>query len=99
MRISTQQIFGRSLTRMQEANRQLQQTQTPISTGETSLPPADNPYATPRITQVNRSLAMHSQFERNIDLAQNRLEQQDSLLDGISNTLLRVRHLTAQVPN
>ena len=99
MRISTQQIFGRSLNSMQEANSQLQKTQMQISTGKKILTPADNPYATTRISQVNHSLAMNSQFQRNIDLAQNRLEQQDGLLDGISGILLRVRELTTQAGN
>jgi len=99
MRISTQQIFGRSLNNMQEANSQLQKTQLQISTGKKILTPADNPYATTRISQVNHSLTMNTQFQRNIDLAQNRLEQQDGLLDGIGSILLRVRQLTTQAGN
>src|SRR5690606_32532752 len=42
---------------------------------------------------------MNTQFQRNIDLAQNRLEQQDGLLDGIGSILLRVRQLTTQAGN
>lgn len=99
MRISTQQIFGRSLNNMQDANNQLQKTQVQISTGKKILTPADNPYATTRISQINHSLSMNTQYQRNIDLAQNRLEQQDSLLDSISSVLLRVRQLTTQAGN
>lgn len=96
MRISTQQIYSRGLGNMLEVNAKLQKTQEQISSGKRVLNASDDPVAAARILQLNQELELNKQFQSNIDLAQNRLELQDSILSSITDVLQRVRELTTQ---
>lgn len=96
MRISTQQLFTRGLENIQDANRQLQQTQLQISTGRKVLTPADDPVAATRILQINQNLNLIAQYQKNIDLTENRLNLEDGLLSSASDVIQRLRELTVQ---
>ena len=96
MRISTEQIFSRGLQNIQDVTIQLQNTQQQIASGKRVLSPADDPVASTRILQINQELSLISQYQRNIDLTENRLSLEDSLLQGVSEALQRLRELAVQ---
>jgi len=96
MRISTEQLFSRGLQNIQDVTIQLQKTQQQISSGKRVLTPADDPVASTRILQINQELTLISQYQRNIDLTENRLSLEDSLLSGVSDALQRFRELVVQ---
>ncbi|ARU57097.1 flagellar hook-associated protein FlgL [Oleiphilus messinensis] len=96
MRISTQQLFNRGINNIQDVNEQLQKTQLQISSGKRVQRPSDDPVASTRILQINQDLDLIAQYKRNIDLAENRLRQEDQLLDGINDVVIRIRELTIQ---
>lgn len=99
MRISTQQVFQNGLQRMQDTSVQQSKTQEQLSTGKRVNRPSDDPVAASRILQLNQELARTEQYQRNIDFAENRLEQEDSTLASANDVLLRVRELTVQAGN
>ena len=96
MRISTQQIYDTGLQNMQDASSTLLNTQQQISTGVRIQSPADDPVASTRILQINQELALISQYQRNIDIADNRLSLEDSLLNSTVGAVQRLRELVIQ---
>ncbi|MAL98373.1 flagellar hook-associated protein FlgL [Hydrocarboniclastica marina] len=99
MRISSQQIFHTSVQRMQDISMQQAKTQEQLSTGNRVNRPSDDPVAASRMLQLDQELARTEQFQRNIDFAENRLQQEDSTLNSMNDLLVRVRELTVQVGN
>lgn len=99
MRISSQQIFSGGVNRLQDLNTQLQKTQQQISTGKRVINPSDDPVAAARILKLNQEKSQIDQFQRGIDLAENRLQQEESTLGDITDVIQRVRELTVQAGN
>lgn len=99
MRISTNLIFERGLQSIQDVTQQQQKTQLQLSTGKRVLTPADDPVASTRILEINQELALNEQFQRNIELAEGRLEMEDDLLGSINDVLMRLRELTVNSGN
>ncbi|WP_349555845.1 flagellar hook-associated protein FlgL [Marinobacter sp. NFXS9] len=99
MRISSQQIFNGGVNRLQDLNTQLQKTQQQISTGKRVINPSDDPVAAARLLKLDQQNAQIDQYQRGIDLAQNRLEQEESTLSDITDVIQRVRELTVQAGN
>lgn len=96
IRISSQQIFSGGINRLQELNSNLNQTQEQISTGKRVNRPSDDPVAAARILKLDQELQQISTYERNTDLAQNRLEQEENALDRSVDIIQRIRELTVQ---
>jgi len=99
MRISTQQLFTRGMNSIQDVTEQQQKTQLQLSTGKKVVTPADDPVASTRILELNQELALNTQFQRNIELADGRLKLQDDLLGSINDVVQRVRELTVTAGN
>lgn len=99
MKISTQQLFNRGLEAIQDVTAQQQKTQLQLSTGKKILTPADDPVASTRILELNQELAINSQFQRNVDLAEGNLNLQDDLLGSINSVVQRVRELMITAGN
>lgn len=93
MRISTQQLFNRGLESMQDVTAQLQKTQLQLSTGKKILTPADDPVASTRILELNQELNINAQFQRNVELAEGRLNLQDDTLGNVNGVVQRIREL------
>lgn len=96
MRISTQQIYENGLRSMQDVTQQLQHTQGQLSSGKRVNNPSDDPVAAARILELNKNLTQSSQYQSNIDLANNQLSQEDGTLSGVDDTLSRIRQLAVQ---
>ncbi|MCW8883772.1 MAG: flagellar hook-associated protein FlgL [Motiliproteus sp.] len=96
MRISTQQIFNRSVEQMQSQQTQLAKTQEQISTGKKILQPSDDPIAAAQILKLNREIARFDKFEDNIDVASRRLELEETVLDQVDIAADRMKELTIQ---
>ncbi len=99
MRISTQQLFNRGLESIQDVTAQQQKTQLQLSTGKKILTPADDPVASTRILELNQELAINTQFQRNVELAEGHLNLQDDLLGSINSVVQRVRELMITAGN
>jgi flagellar hook-associated protein 3 FlgL len=99
MRISTQQLFNRGLEAIQDVTAQQQKTQLQLSTGKKVLTPADDPVASTRILELNQELAINSQFQHNVELAEGHLNLQDDLLGSVNSVVQRVRELMITAGN
>lgn len=96
MRISSQQIFSGGINRLQGINSNLVDTQQQISTGKRVNKPSDDPVAAARILKLDQQLRRVETYERNANLADNRLKQEESALSSSVDIIQRVRELTVQ---
>ena len=99
MRVSTQGAFQSGLSLMQRLQSALDHTQRQIASGRRILRPSDDPIASGRALQMRESIARLEQFDRNANVAANRLHQEETVLSSVNNTLQRVRELALQASN
>lgn len=95
-RISTSlaQQLGINSILLQQA--QVNQTQQQISLGKRILAPSDDPSGAAQILDLNQSISRITQFQSNINYAENRLALSDGTLQNVTNSLQRVRELAIQ---
>lgn len=99
MRISTSSAFQRGVSMMQQLQSALDRTQQQISSGRRLLAPSDDPIASARSIELRETLGRIEQFERNGEIARNRLSYEESALVSINDVLQRVRELALQANN
>ncbi len=99
IRISSQQVFQSGINRLQELNSNLNSTQQQISTGKRVNKPSDDPVAAARILMLDQELARVETYERNVNLADNRLKQEESALTSAIDVIQRIRELAVQAGN
>jgi flagellar hook-associated protein 3 len=99
IRISSQQIFSGGVSRLQDLNVNLNQTQEHISTGKRVNNPSDDPVAAARILKLDQEVGRIETYQRNVGLAENRLQQEESSLSSMIDIVQRVRELTVQAGN
>lgn len=99
MRISTYGAYQQGLSMMQQIQAALDRTQRQISSGQRILSPSDDPIAAARSLELRETLARLEQFDRNGNIAQNRLSDEEVALGSVNNVLQRVRELALQANN
>ncbi|EON2273254.1 TPA: flagellar hook-associated protein FlgL [Escherichia coli] len=91
MRVTTQQTYVSMTQSFNNLSGSLAHVVEQMATGKEILQPSDDPIAATRITQLNRQQSAIEQYQSNIDSASAGLSQQESILDGVNNSLLAVR--------
>ena len=99
MRISTQLLYQRGVNSIEEQQSNLSKTQQQLATGERLRSPADDPFAATRIVSLTEQLSTLDQYIRNADVAETKLNQEETSLTSIINTLQRVREIAVQGAN
>jgi flagellar hook-associated protein 3 FlgL len=99
MRISTTQIYSQGLKAFGDQQTKLAKLQEQISTGQKLTKPSDDPAASARALELEQIVSLHEQYQVNINNAENRLDLEEGVADGMENVLLRVRELTLQGNN
>lgn len=99
MRVSTSGAYASGLSAMQRLQAALDQTQRQISSGRRILTPSDDPLAAARALEIRESIGRLEQFDRNANVANNRLSLEESALGSVNNVLQRVRELALQANN
>lgn len=99
MRISTTFMQQLSLNAMLEQQTKLAKTQRQASSGERIVVPSDDPIGSVRVLTLTSNVATNDQYRRGIGTTRNRLEVEDSSLEGAGTTLQRARELTVQAAN
>ncbi len=99
MRVSTAMFQQASLDALLKQQGDISKTQQQLSTGKRILTPADDPIASATLVDINQSIAVYEQFNRNADQAEMRLGQEESVLKSVSNALHRARELAVQGNN
>lgn len=93
MRISTEQVFRSGSDVMQRAQAELNRTGLQLSTGKRILSPSDDPAGATQSAQFRNIIESIEQYQRNADLAQPRLQQEEWAIAGVADQLQRVREL------
>ncbi len=99
MRISTMQQFNSGLRSILDNQASTTTTQQQISTGRRVLTPSDDPIAATRILQLQQDISLRAQYEENVIAARNRLSLEESILDGVTENISRIRELTVTAGN
>ncbi|MRT14697.1 flagellar hook-associated protein 3 [Enterobacteriaceae bacterium RIT711] len=91
MRVSTQQSYNSMTNSFTEMSGDLQHVITQMATGQRIILPSDDPIAATRITQLDRQQSAIEQYQSNISTVSSSMSQQESVLDGVNNSLLAIR--------
>jgi flagellar hook-associated protein 3 FlgL len=96
LRVSTGFIFQRGLEGMLNKQAQMSETQQQIASGKRIITPSDDPSAAARALDFSREIKTLEQYRENITLLKNRLEREESTLDGMTDIIFRLQELTVQ---
>ncbi len=99
MRLSSTQIFQQGISAILDQQGKLQQTQQQLATGKRILTPSDDPVAAVQVLDISQNLTQIDQYNRNGELAQGQLAQEESVLTDVGDLLQRVRDLVVQANN
>lgn len=99
MRVSTSQIYSIATLGMTQAQAAVTKTQEQMATGKRVLSPADDPVAATSILQLNQELARTEQYKKNINVAENSLNLEDTSLQTVSDLVQRMRELAVKAGN
>lgn len=99
MRVSTQQSYTSMTSSFTELSGRLEHVITQMATGQRVILPSDDPIAATRINQLNSQQAAIARYQSNINAVSDTLSQQESLLDGINNSMLAIRDDLLQAAN
>lgn len=99
MRLSSVQIFQQGISGILEQQAKLQQTEQQLATGRRIQTPSDDPAAAAQILDITEDLGLMDQYQRNANLAEGQLAQEETVLADVGNLLQRVRELVVQANN
>lgn len=99
MRVSTSQIYSIADIGMRDAQSAVNKTSEQMSTGKRVLSPADDPVAATSILRLNQQLGRIEQYEKNVNAAENSLEQEEVAIQSIVNLMQRMNELAVRAGN
>jgi flagellar hook-associated protein 3 FlgL len=99
MRISSMQIFTTGVRHITNAQGEVARAQEQISSGKRVLTPADDPAAAALALGIRQEKARSAQYQRNADLVESDLQQQDAQLEAVENVMLQLREFALQAGN
>jgi flagellar hook-associated protein 3 FlgL len=99
MRVPDIKFFDLFLKYDRERETTLQRKTEELSSGKQLLYPSDNPVDAARVLRFKRLISTFERFNRNIDFAKTSLENGESVLDTVVNTLQEARAKIVQVMN
>ena len=98
-RVSTKTMTDQSVNSMLEQQARMSKTQMQLSTGKRILTPSDDPVGSVMVVDLNGAIGRVEQYQTNSDRAASRLEQEESVLYGVTNLLQRANELGIQGNN
>ena len=99
MRVTTNLIFDQNLRAINTSQGELSDLQSQLASGKRLLRPSDDPVGAAQVIRLTEELDKIDQYQRNVDLAQNNLELQETSLRSITDAMNRARVLTIQSGN
>ncbi len=96
MRISTAQIFQQGLFGFQSQQVNIFKIQLQLASGLKNLRPSDDPAEVARSLELEQIVSLTQQYGDNIDAAESRLNFEETTLNGVGNSLQRIRELAVQ---
>lgn len=99
MRISTNQLYDRSINAIIENQGDLSDLQQQLSTGKRILRPSDDPVGAAQVVRLTEELDQLTQYKRNNTLLRGSLEQEEAVLSSVNKAMNRARVLMIQAGN
>lgn len=99
MRVSTNLINMRAVNGMLDQQSRLSELQLQLSSGKRIQSPADDPLGSAKSLNIDQSISVTEQYQRNSDVVKTRLQLEDSILNNVSLVLNRARELSLQGNN
>ena len=99
MRISTGQLFDRSIQSVLNNQADLSDIQQQLSSGKKILRPSDDPVGAAQVIRLTEDIDSIAQYKKNSNLLTNSLEQEETVLSGVKNAINRTRVLMIQSGN
>ena len=99
MRISTAMFYRQGANAMSEMQSSLVRTQMELASGKRMLSASDDPVGAARLIDINATLDRTDQYQRNANMARNRLATEEQSLTDVEKILFRVRDLAIQANN
>lgn len=99
MRVSTGQIQRVMIQSMEQSGADYGKLLQQMATGNRLLKPSDDPLATVRLQGIDKELGALSQYEKNAEQVKSRLGQEETQIDAMKDTLLRLRDMAVQAGN
>ncbi len=98
-RISTKTMADQAVNSMLEQQSRMAKTQLQLATGKRIVTPSDDPVGAVRVVDLKGAIGRVEQYQTNADNARSRLDQEESVLFGVTNLLQRARVLGVQGNN
>ena len=99
MRISTNQLFDRSIQGILDNQGDLSDIQQQLSSGKKLLRPSDDPVGAAQVVRLTEELDRIEQFKKNNTLLENSLAQEEAILSNVTEAGIRARQLAIQAGN
>ena len=96
MKVSTGLFFDRALSQMTQTQQSLAQSQAQLSTGKKVVQVSDAPDEATAMQRLKSVIARQDSFESAINTTRNRLNAEETALEGVTNLLARLKELTIQ---
>ena len=99
MRISTNQLYDRSIQAVLENQGDLSDLQRQLASGKKLLRPSDDPVGAAQVIRLTEEIDLISQYKKNNNLLTNNLEQEEAVLRNTNDSINRARVLMIQAGN
>jgi flagellar hook-associated protein 3 FlgL len=99
MRISTGQLYDRSIQAVLDNQADLSNIQQQLSSGKKLLRPSDDPVGAAQVIRLTEQIDLINQYKTNNNLLTNSLEHEETILSSINTSVNRARVLMLQSGN
>ncbi|RDV25033.1 flagellar hook-associated protein 3 [Alteromonas aestuariivivens] len=96
MRVTTNQIYDQNIRAIMDNQKGMSDTQLALSTGKKLNKPSDDPVGAAQVIRLTEELDKITQYQRNNNMLTNALEQQETVLANITNSVNKARTLVVQ---
>lgn len=97
MQISTNYLFDRATAQMNALTSDLAKTRTQIASAKQVLNPSDAPDKAAAISRLKSVIGRQDSYVKTLESVQNRLNLENTTLNSVSDSLLRIKEITIQV--
>ncbi|AWL12570.1 Flagellin [Saliniradius amylolyticus] len=96
MRVSTSQLFDRSVQNILRNQSELSDLQQQLASGKKILRPSDDPVGSAKVIRLTEQIEQIEQYQRNNDIVSTELEQQEAVMRNVVEVVQRAQTLTLQ---
>ena len=97
MKLSTKTLQQQPVTAMLKQQETVNKVQKQLASGKKILQPSDDPAGMTRANQLRDSMRRSTQYIRNGDNAESKVNLEETIVDSMTNVVQRIRELSVQV--